>query len=104
MRNTMDTNFETIGKRMPYTVPTDFFSQNEAALFARTTRRRSLPLICGIAASFALICFVGLWFTSSELTPPLYGYNEQMEDDELASWVEFYEADMFISENFNTSM
>ena len=29
----------------------------------------------------------------------LYAYSEQMGDEELSSWVEFYEADIFLSCN-----
>ena len=28
----------------------------------------------------------------------LYGYTEQMNDEELTTWVEFYEADIFLSD------
>lgn len=100
----MDTSFNQIGKRMPYTVPKEFFRENEAAILARTTRRRRLnwPLVCGIAASLVLVCLVALRTTSTnELS--LYGYHDTMADEELASWVEFYEADLFISANFNTT-
>lgn len=102
----MDTSFEKIGKRMPYTVPKEFFRENEIAILARTTRRRRMnwSLICGVAASLVLVCLVTLRITSSSDSPSLYGYHDAMADEEVASWVEFYEADIFISANFNTSI
>ena len=49
----------------------------------------------------AVLVGVMLWLPMRERKPmateQLYAYNETMSNEELAGWVEFYEADLFVS-------
>ncbi|MBQ3083450.1 MAG: hypothetical protein IJ028_04420 [Alistipes sp.] len=94
-----------VGKRMPYRLPEDFFAQNEAELMRRVEQPRGrlmrLPIWLGGAVAAAVLVGVMLWLPMREMKPmateQLYAYNETMSNEELAGWVEFYEADLFVS-------
>lgn len=108
--------FEKIGKAMPYRTPEGFFAEQAAELqqlaaqytqeqSAQATKGRLQPLLWvgGVAAAL-LVGVVLSWgdraLQPNETTPnePLYAYNETMSSDELESWVEYYEADLFLAE------
>lgn len=99
----MEKSWNEIGKQMPYRVPTGFFARQEQTILARTVRARRarilrLRLIGGIAACVALIALVGWWPSDRRLADhTLYAYAASMGDDEVEAWVEFYEADLFLS-------
>lgn len=109
----METSWEKIGKQMPYRVPTDFFAENEAVLMCRIAaaptsapapargRRMRLPLWVGGAVAAALLAGVLAFWPAPEepvtANEPLYACHEVMSAEELESWVEFYEADLFVS-------
>ena len=111
----MEQNWNSVGKRMPYSLPEGFFEANEAALMARvqqeaqeTAQRPTrkgvmmrLPLWMGGAVAAMLAVGVLFWMpreesvlTSGDL---LYAYHDGMSSEELESWIEFYEADLFVS-------
>ena len=96
---------------MPYGLPEGFFEANEAALMARVQqeqaqqarRGRRMYLSLWMGGAVAAMLAVGAYFwmpreevvmTSADL---LYAYHDGMSSEELESWVEFYEADLFVS-------
>lgn len=99
--------FNKIGKQMPYRVPDSFFEQNHRVWGQSVgiTRERNwrLPLWVGSSVAAAILVGFAMWTAlHSEPVPTseqLYVYNDTMSDDELESWVEFYEADLFVSYN-----
>lgn len=114
----MEERLTSIGKRMPYSLPEGFFEANEAAVMQRIAREervaqsltganirkgvaKRLPL--WIAGAVAAMLAVGVLFLipeeQAEAMPnaPLYANYEEMSEEELAHWVEFYEADLFMS-------
>ncbi len=113
----MENDWTKLGKQMPYRLPEAFFEQNARAILARVAACSDaqrpthpdtypaarkmplrLPLISGIAAAVALCCLVALWQVERpQPSIALYAYAEDMADDELASWIDFYEADLFLS-------
>ena len=115
----MEERLNSIGKRMPYRLPEGFFEANEAELIQRMQREAQtakqtnkvaaprkglalrLPLwICGaVAAMLAIGVLFWIPEEQAEAMPnaPLYANYEEMSEEELAHWVEFYEADLFVS-------
>lgn len=103
----MEKYSKTIGKEMPYLLPDDFFEKNEQELMRRVTtlqtrRRHRLLLWIGGAAAAAILTGIALLppimhSEAIELTTPLYSYNESVSTEELRSWVDLYEADIFLS-------
>lgn len=103
----MEKYFKTIGKEMPYLLPDDFFEKNEQELMRRVTslqtrRRHRLLLWIGGAAAAAILTGIALLPPITqpktiESNTPLYSYNESMSTEEVRSWVELYEADIFLS-------
>lgn len=112
----MENELKTWGKQMPYRVPDDFFARNREAIFAVTTRRNEQQKgveqalkrrlwgrwSWAAAACVACVALVGLWRNQSAPSDPtLYAYASTMGDDEVALWVDFYEADLFLSAALN---
>lgn len=101
----METGWKEMGKRMPYRVPEGFFEQQQEVLTARTVgsrKRRYGWWLGAVAAAACLAVGVFVRNATGEATSGegvLYAYSEQMGDEELSSWVEFYEADIFLSCN-----
>lgn len=115
----MENDWKELGKQMPYRTPTDFFARNKAAILAATVglneptssaeatvssapRNRRLRIgwqwAGAVAASIALIALAGWWATDTHTADPtLYAYAATMGDEELDSWVAFYEDDLFLS-------
>ena len=114
----MEEHLTSIGKRMPYSLPEGFFEANEAAVMQRIAREervaqsltganirkgvaKCLPL--WIAGAVAAMLAVGVLFLIPEQKAipstggPLYAGYEEMSDEELDHWIEFYEADLFVS-------
>lgn len=101
----MKQDWKPTQKPMPYRVPSNFFSENEGELLRAVEQQRPRRTNWWIAAAASLIVatFVGLWSMSQRLPEgALYPYSEELADEELASWVEFYEADLFLSSNYQT--
>mgnify|MGYP003303466477 FL=1 len=100
----MEKEFNKVGKRMPYRVPEGFFEAQEKELLAKSVGSKTRFhrwWVGGVAAAACLM--VGLFGLHSADEPTfaptaLYGYTEQMNDEELTTWVEFYEADIFLSD------
>lgn len=100
----MEKEFNKVGKRMPYRVPEGFFAQQEKEILAKSVGSKTRFhrwWVGGVAAAACLM--VGLFGLRSTDEPTfdhsaLYGYTEQMNDEELTNWVEFYEADIFLSD------
>lgn len=108
------THFDSIGKRMPYRTPEGFFeSQAEQLLKLAAQKEAPAPTIAprkgisiglgwwiGTAAAVVTLAAVTLLKIDRqhETPQPLYAYNEAMSSDELADWIEFYEADLFLAE------
>ncbi len=108
--------FEKIGKAMPYRTPEGFFAEQAAELqqlaaqytqeqSAHEAKGRLRPLLWAGGVAAVLLVGVALYWSdlatqSTETMPsePLYAYNETMSNDELESWVEYYEADLFLAE------
>lgn len=109
----MEKEFNKVGKRMPYRVPDGFFEEQEKAILAQSVGSKTRFhrwWVGGVAAAACLM--VGLFGLHSADEPTfaptaLYGYTEQMNDEELTTWVEFYEADIFLSDaatNLDTTL
>ncbi len=109
----MEKEFNKVGKRMPYRVPEGFFEEQEKAILAKSVGSKTRFhrwWVGGVAAAACLM--VGLFGLHSADEPTLaptalYGYTEQMNDEELTTWVEFYEADIFLSDaatNLDTTL
>ncbi|MBQ2844140.1 MAG: hypothetical protein IJE69_07820 [Alistipes sp.] len=100
----MEKEFNKVGRRMPYRVPEGFFEEQEKAILAQSVGSKTRFhrwWVGGVAAAVCLM--VGLFGLHSADEPTfaptaLYGYTEQMNDEELTTWVEFYEADIFLSD------
>lgn len=100
----MEKEFNKVGRRMPYRVPEGFFEEQEKAILAQSVGSKTRFhrwWVGGVAAAACLM--VGLFGLHSADEPAfaptaLYGYTEQMNDEELTTWVEFYEADIFLSD------
>lgn len=100
----MEKEFNKVGRRMPYRVPEGFFEAQEKAILAKSVGSKTRFhrwWVGGVAAAACLM--VGLFGLHSADEPTfaptaLYGYTEQMNDEELTTWVEFYEADIFLSD------
>ncbi len=108
---------KTVGKRMPYSLPEGFFEANEAELMRRiateqphvvgradgTPKGRLVPLSAWIGGAVAAMLVVGALFYLPQERPAeveqalLYADHATLSEEELASWVEFYEADLFVS-------
>lgn len=102
----MENSWNKVGKQMPYSVPEGFFEQQQAELIRQTVGTNTHHTrwwIGGAAAAACLVVgLVGL-HSADEPTLALYEYTEQMSEEELSSWSEFYEADLFLSDaTFNT--
>lgn len=109
----MEKEFNKVGRRMPYRVPEGFFEEQEKAILAQSVGSKTRFhrwWVGGVAAAACLM--VGLFGLHSADEPAfaptaLYGYTEQMNDEELTTWVEFYEADIFLSDaatNLDTTL
>lgn len=109
----MEKEFNKVGKRMPYRVPEGFFEAQEKVILAKSVGSKTRFhrwWVGGVAAAACLM--VGLFWLHSADEPTfaptaLYGYTEQMNDEELTTWVEFYEADIFLSDaatNLDTTL
>ncbi len=100
----MEKEFNKVGRRMPYRVPEGFFEEQEKEILAKSVGSKTRFhrwWVGGVAAAACLM--VGLFGLHSANEPTfaptaLYGYTEQMNDEELTTWVEFYEADIFLSD------
>ncbi len=100
----MEKEFNKVGRRMPYRVPEGFFEEQEKEILAQSVGSKTRFhrwWVGGVAAAACLM--VGLFGLHSADEPAftptaLYGYTEQMNDEELTTWVEFYEADIFLSD------
>lgn len=109
----MEKEFNKVGRRMPYRVPEGFFEEQEKVILAQSVGSKTRFhrwWVGGVAAAACLM--VGLFGLHSADEPTfaptaLYGYTEQMNDEELTTWVEFYEADIFLSDattNLDTTL
>ena len=101
----MEEQWIAVGKQMPYRVPTAFFEENEARLMRSIARKRLWRATwwIGAAASVALVLTIGLCEKTARLPEgTIYAYNEEMADEDLSSWIEFYEADIFLSATYPT--
>ncbi len=109
----MEKEFNKVGKQMPYRVPEGFFEAQEKEILAKSVGSKTRFhrwWVGGVAAAACLM--VGLFGLHSADEPTfdstaLYGYTEQMNDEELTTWVEFYEADIFLSDaatNLHTTL
>lgn len=109
----MEKEFNKVGKRMPYRVPEGFFEAQEKEILAKSVGSKTRFhrwWVGGVAAAACLM--VGLFGLHSADEPTfaptaLYGYTEPMNDEELTTWVEFYEADIFLSDaatNLDTTL
>lgn len=109
----MEKEFNKVGRRMPYRVPEGFFEEQEKEILAQSVGSKTRFhrwWVGGVAAAACLM--VGLFGLLSADEPTfaptaLYGYTEQMNDEELTTWVEFYEADIFLSDaatNLDTTL
>lgn len=100
----MEKEFNKVGRRMPYRVPEGFFEAHEKEILAKSVGSKTRFhrwWVGGVAAAACLM--VGLFGLHSADEPTfaptaLYGYTEQMNDEELTTWVEFYEADILLSD------
>lgn len=114
----MEERLNSIGKRMPYSLPEGFFKANEVELMQRIAREEQLTqslmatntrkgmvkrLPLWIVGAVAAMLAVGVlfWIPEEQATTTtndlLYASYEEMSEEELAHWVEFYEADLFVS-------
>ena len=103
---------------MPYRLPEGFFEANEAELMQRIARERQatqsggvasvrkgvmmrLPLWMAGAVAAMLAVGVLFWIPEQVALPSandlLYANYDEMSDEELDHWIEFYEADLFVS-------
>ena len=108
------THFDSIGKRMPYRTPEGFFESQAEQLRALAAKKEapvttvaprkgiSIRLGWWIGTAAAVVTLVTVTLLKidrpHETLQPLYAYNEAMSSDELADWIEFYEADLFLAE------
>ena len=95
----MENEFKNIGKKMPYTVPDGYFEKMHERLSAIPGRQRRAMTRrwVSIAAAFVLVSSVG--FFSLRQKPQdntLADIVQSLSDEELASWVEFSDNDIFI--------
>ena len=85
----MEKEFNKVGKRMPYRVPEGFFEEQEKEILAKSVGSKTRFhrwWVGGVAAAACLM--VGLFGLHSADEPTfaptaLYGYTEQMNDEEL---------------------
>ena len=114
-------NFDKIGKRMPYTVPDDFFDTLEQNVMTEVkskkrghTIRIALGVVLGAAAAIALIVTVNKFMVKDAATPSTEIDLEQayckaevsafsnLSDEDQDYLMEVYEEDIFINNYTNT--
>ena len=114
-------NFDKIGKRMPYTVPDDFFDTLEQNVMTEVkskkrgrTIRIALGAVLGAAAAIALIVTVNKFMVKDAANPATEIDMEQaycnaevsafsnLSDEDKDYLVEVYEEDIFINNYINT--
>ena len=96
----MENEFKNIGKKMPYTVPDGYFDQMHERLSAIPGRQRRAVTLrwVSIAAAFVLVTSVG-FFTLRQKPQDntLADIVQSLSDEELASWVDFHDNDVFLA-------
>ena len=96
----MEKSFEKVGKTMPYTVPDGYFEQMHEQLSAIPGRQRRTMTLrwVSIAAAFVLVTSVGFFALKQKPQDnTLADIVQSLSDEELASWIEFNDNDVFLS-------
>ena len=105
----MEDNLNNIGKRLPYEVPEGFFDTMHGRILAQTARK-SRPFLAvrwiaaaAVVAIVASTAFFVLRHTnqtgiSTEKTALAESAEQYFTDEEIESWVAFYDDDMFLTE------
>lgn len=100
-------NFDNIGKKMPYRVPDDFFTDVENLIVAETLRqrRRGFRLIVwrSIAAAAALVLLFmavrpTIFSDKTEFTEVAQAFDD-LSDADRSYLLETYQDDIFITNN-----
>ena len=113
-------NFDKIGKRMPYTVPDDFFTTLEQNVMAEVKGKKrgrgfriAFGAILGTAAAVALIVTANKFMVKDAATPGMETELEQayckaeisafsnLSDEDQDFLIEVYEEDLFINNYTN---
>lgn len=108
-----DFNLEDVGKRMPYTVPDNFFDQLESNVMAEVKAPRKANVVkvafrtlLAAAAAVTLFLVISRNHPENAASEDLLAYVEQaysdldVEDQEFL--MEIYEEDDFINPSINT--
>ena len=99
----MEKEFENIGKKMPYTVPDGYFDAMHEKLAAIPGRQRRNLVIRWVSAAAAIVLVASVAFFTLRPRPQetllsdiMLQYEQSLSDEELDSWVEFSENDVFL--------
>lgn len=97
-------NFEIIGKKMPYTVPEGFFEQSGLTILAAARAKRRKKILWGSGAVLTAIAasLVAAVVLLHPVKETIYDeYLASLSNEEISSWVAFYENDIFLDQNDN---
>lgn len=99
----MEKEFENIGKKMPYTVPDGYFDAMHGRLAAIPARHRRSLVIRWVSVAAAIVLVASVAFFTLRPRPQetllsdiVSQYEQSLSDEELDSWVEFAENDVFL--------
>ena len=99
----MEKEFENIGKKMPYTVPEGYFDAMHVKLSAIPARQKRVLALRWISAAAAVILVASVAFFTFRSRPQetlvsdiLADYEQSLTDEELDSWVDFSDNDVFL--------
>ena len=96
----MENEFKSIGKKMPYIVPDGYFERMHESLsdIPRRQRRAFSLRWMSIAAAFVLVTSAGFFaLRQKPQDNTLADIVQSLSDEELASWVEFSDNDVFLT-------
>ena len=102
--NTLDNEFEKIGRKTPFTVPEGYFDAQRERLLSIGSPKRDkfimLRRITGVAAVVAVIFAATFLFLNNDPVPAVGGdsleaYLSSLSDEELAQAVNMAEYDIF---------
>ncbi|GJH39535.1 hypothetical protein RCZ04_00850 [Capnocytophaga sp. HP1101] len=107
-----DFDFNTIGKKMPYTVPDNFFDQLEDTILEEVKKIQPIPIrpkknvrvtvfraILATAAAIVLFFIVkGVFFHQDTTVPDVEQAFSQLDEDDQDHIIRVFEDDVFMNE------